>query len=156
MEWGLFGGSAVALFGAWCAALCGFDLRMRRLPNVLTLPAAALALGAALWQAFDGAPSALLGAALWTAVNGAAFLARGMGAGDVKLAPTLGAVVGEAAGVPGVLIAVLAAQAITVAWALLVRRRTVPHGPAMIGAAWCVLGLSLVVPVVGSIGPALG
>lgn len=143
MEWGLFGGIAVALFVAWCVALCRFDVRERRLPNVLTLPVASLALAVALWQTFDGAPSALLGAAIWTVVNGAAFLARGMGAGDVKLAPTLGAVVGGTAGVPGVLVAVLAAQAITVVWALVARGRTVPHGPAMIGAAWCVVAVAL-------------
>lgn len=130
MEWGLFGG----VFLAWCAALCWFDVRELRLPNALTLPAATVALVASLWASFDGASAPLLGAVVWTAVNGAAFLARGMGAGDVKLAPTLGAVVGCAGGVPSVLIAILGAQLITLVWALVVRDRAVPHGPPMIAA----------------------
>lgn len=131
MEWGLFGG----VFLAWCAALCVVDLRERRLPNVLTLPAATVAVAAALWSWFDGAIAPLAGALLWTAVNGAAFLARGMGAGDVKLAPTLGAVAGWAGGLPAVLLAVLAAQLLTLVHAAVARDRTVPHGPAMITAA---------------------
>lgn len=135
MEWGLFGGFVLALFVSWCAALCWFDVRMRRLPNALTLPAAGLAVVVSLWSLADGAPAPFLGAALWSAVNGAAFLARGMGAGDVKLAPSLGAVVASAGGVPDVLLAILGAQLLTLGWALVARDRTVPHGPAMIAAA---------------------
>lgn len=131
MEWGLFGG----VFLAWCAALCWFDVRERRLPNVMTLPAASVALAGSLGAVFDGDSAPLVGAAVWTAVNGAAFLARGMGAGDVKLAPTLGAAVAWSAGVPTVLLAILGAQLLTLAWALVARDRTVPHGPAMIVAA---------------------
>ncbi|MCS3779940.1 prepilin peptidase [Tsukamurella ocularis] len=131
MEWGLFGG----VFLAWCAALCWFDVRERRLPNVLTLPAACVALVGSLWAVFDGAPAPLVGAVLWAAVNGAAFLALGMGAGDVKLAPPLGAAVAWCGGVPAVLLAVLGAQVLTLAWALVARDRTVPHGPPMMGAA---------------------
>lgn len=131
VEWGLFGG----VFLAWCAALCWFDVRERRLPNVLTLPAASVALAGSLWAVVDGDSAPLVGAAVWTAVNGAAFLARGMGAGDVKLAPTLGAVVGWSGGVPAVLLAILGAQLLTLAWALTTRDRTVPHGPPMIAAA---------------------
>ncbi|KXO93365.1 Flp pilus assembly protein, protease CpaA (plasmid) [Tsukamurella tyrosinosolvens] len=134
MEWGLFGGA----FLAWCAALCWFDVRERRLPNVLTLPAVCVALGVSLWAVFDGAPAPLVGLTLWTAVNGTAFLARGMGAGDVKLAPTLGAVAAGAGGVPAALLAVLGAQFLTLAWALVARDRTVPHGPAMIAATLAV------------------
>ena len=135
MEWGLFGGFVLALFVSWCAALCWFDVRERLLPNVLTLPAAGVAVVVALWALADGAPAPLLGAVLWTAVNGAAFLARGMGAGDVKLAPSLGAVVAWAGGVPSVLLAILGAQLITLGWAVVARDRTAPHGPAMIAAA---------------------
>ncbi|TWS20039.1 prepilin peptidase [Tsukamurella asaccharolytica] len=138
MEWGLFGG----VFLAWCAALCWFDVRERRLPNLLTLPAASVALAGALWVVVDGALAPLIGAVLWTAVNGAAFLGRGMGAGDVKLAPTLGAVVAAAGGVPSVLLAILGAQLLTLAWALSARDRTVPHGPAMIAAAVLAAGFA--------------
>lgn len=131
MEWGLFGGA----FLAWCAVLCWFDVRSRRLPNALTLPAAAVAVAASAFTAFDGDLSLAVGAAIWTGVNGAAFLMHGMGAGDVKLAPTLGAVAGGLAGVPAVLLALLGAQVITVAWAAIAREKSVPHGPAMILAA---------------------
>lgn len=117
---------------AWGAALCWFDMRERRLPNILTVPAAGLALTAAAWSAIDGAPSALLGALLWTGLYGAAFLLRGLGAGDVKLAPALGALVGGCAGVPATLLAILAAQLVTLGWVAIARDRTVPHGPAMI------------------------
>ncbi|GAB3126658.1 A24 family peptidase [Tsukamurella serpentis] len=140
MEWGLLGGVAL-----WCTALCWFDVRERRLPNALTLPGAGLALSVGLWCALDGAPASLLGAALWTTVNAVAFLARGMGAGDVKLAPTLGAVVAAVAGVAAVVGAVVAAQAITVVWAIAARDRTVPHGPAM-----CLGALAVVLAVVSS------
>lgn len=135
MEWGLFGGSILVLLAVWCAALCWFDVRERRLPNVLTLPAACVAVLGSLWTWFDGAPAPLIGAVLWTAVNGAAFLARGMGAGDVKLAPALGAAVAWCGGVPAVLLAILGAQLLTLAWVLLARDRTAPHGPTMIAAA---------------------
>ncbi|WP_019203120.1 A24 family peptidase [Tsukamurella sp. 1534] len=130
MEWGLFGG-----FLAWCAALCWFDVRQRRLPNVLTLPGAAVALLACCLFAADGDWSAPGGAAVWTAINALGFLGRGMGAGDVKLAPTLGAAVGWSCGAAAVLPAVLGAQVITLAWAAVARDRTVPHGPAMCLAA---------------------
>ncbi|TWS24928.1 prepilin peptidase [Tsukamurella sputi] len=126
MEWGLFGGVI-----AWCAALCWFDVRERRLPDVLTLPAAAIALLWAAWSVFDGAPAPLLGAALWTTVNGMAFVCRGMGAGDVKVAPALGVVSATVAGIAGVLVSMVAAQVITIVWAAALRDRTVPHGPAM-------------------------
>lgn len=137
MEWGLFGGILLA----WCAALCWFDVRERRLPNVLTLPAATVALLAAGWAAFDGAPSVLAGAAIWTGIYAVVFLLRGIGAGDVKVAPTLGAAVGCLCGVPGVLLAVLAAQLITVVWVVLARTRLVPHGPAMCLAALGVIAI---------------
>jgi len=137
VEWGLFGGVVVA----WCAALCWFDVRERRLPDVLTLPAAAIALVWAAWSLVDGDVAPLLGAVVWTAVNGGAFLARGMGAGDVKLAPTLGTVVATCSGAPAVLLAVLGAQILTVGWAALTRDRTVPHGPAMCLAALAVIAV---------------
>lgn len=73
------------------------DLRVFRLPDVLTLPAvvgtAVLLGGAALLPGHDGSwPRALLGAVVSAAVYFVLFLVNpaGMGFGDVKLAPTLG------------------------------------------------------------------
>ncbi|GAA1017107.1 A24 family peptidase [Nocardiopsis tropica] len=132
MEWGLFGG-----FVAWCAALCWFDVRERRLPNALTVPAALAAIAVALVLALGGATAtaALTGSLLWTGIYLVAFVGRGVGAGDVKLAPTLGAVLGGVAGVPAVIVALLGAQVLTLVWAAATRDRTVPHGPAMCVAA---------------------
>ncbi|ADG78592.1 Peptidase A24A prepilin type IV OS=Tsukamurella paurometabola (strain ATCC 8368 / DSM / CCUG 35730 / CIP 100753 / JCM 10117 / KCTC 9821 / NBRC 16120 / NCIMB 702349 / NCTC 13040) OX=521096 GN=Tpau_1980 PE=3 SV=1 [Tsukamurella paurometabola] len=139
MGWGLFGGTVAA----WCAALCWFDVRQRRLPNALTVPAAACGVIAALTLALCGAPSALAGMGLWGGTYLVVFLLGGVGAGDVKLAPALGALVGGLAGASAVLLAVLGAQAITVAWSVVVRDRLVPHGPAMILGAVTAVVLTL-------------
>ena len=81
--------------GILLAAACIWDLRTRRIPNVLTLPAAALALMFHLltggWSAAaTSAAGWLLGAALFFPM----FALRGMGAGDVKLLAAIGAWVG--------------------------------------------------------------
>jgi leader peptidase (prepilin peptidase)/N-methyltransferase len=77
------------------------DLRVFRLPDVLTLPAlggtAALLGGAALLPSHDGSwVRALLGAAVLGVLYMVLFLINpaGMGFGDVKLAPTLGLALG--------------------------------------------------------------
>jgi leader peptidase (prepilin peptidase)/N-methyltransferase len=148
----------------WLAvAASAVDLLHRRLPDVLTLPAlpAALALTVPLG-----------GMAVWRAALGAVTLGGGylavrlvappaLGAGDVKLAAPVGAVLG-AASWPAVLLGALGAALLTVgavlavagarsaAWALARRsgppghvparwRVVVPHGPAMLTAGWLVL-----------------
>lgn len=80
------------LFTAWCTALSVCDLRTRRLPNALTLPGAAAALG---YGFATGKPAlAILGALLLTLPYLAIHLCApdALGAGDVKLAFGLGAV----------------------------------------------------------------
>lgn len=123
---------------AWLIALSGFDIRQRRLPNALTLP---------------GAVAVLCGAAAlgrgWPALAGAAALAAvyllvhlvapaGLGAGDVKLAPGLGALTGAFGGDTWALAAV-GAPILTGLWALTAvargRSDPVPHGPSMCVAA---------------------
>ena len=80
--------------GLWLAALTGYDIAARRLPNLLTVPGAALIL---VWAAACGRG--------WPAVAGAAALfgvyllihlaaPADLGAGDVKLALGLGALTG--------------------------------------------------------------
>ncbi|WP_282786314.1 prepilin peptidase, partial [Nocardia sp. CC201C] len=74
----------------WCAALGAADLRRRRLPNLLTLPGAAVVLGYA-W--LDGRWAVALVGALLLAVPYLLIhltMPSALGAGDVKLALGLG------------------------------------------------------------------
>ncbi|KAA8963522.1 A24 family peptidase [Mycobacterium sp.] len=129
----------------WMAALSGYDVAQRRLPNWLTLPGAvAMLVGAAVggrgWPALAGA-AALGGVYLLVHLGAPAAL----GAGDVKLALGLGALTGGV-GVDVWLLAALGAPLLTavvgtVALAGGVRR--VPHGPSMCLASAAALALAL-------------
>ncbi len=129
------------VFGWWAVLLAVCDWHSRRLPDALTLPAypvAAFALAVAVEHpATSGtAASSVAGALLFT---GSYALVRwwspgGLGAGDVKLAGVVGAVVG-AVSVPAVLVVMAVAAVLTV----LVSARTagpVAHGPSMLIPAW--------------------
>lgn len=74
------------------------DLDVRKIPNVITLPASILALAAGLALAIDFVPEQLIaGAAAFAFFFLAAWLyPRGMGMGDVKLAGMLGLYLGRA------------------------------------------------------------
>jgi prepilin peptidase CpaA len=72
-----------------------YDLRYRRIPNRLTLAAAALGLILnALFFHWHGLGSALLGVGIAMLVYFPLYLLRGMGAGDVKLMMAIGAIAG--------------------------------------------------------------
>lgn len=133
---------------AWAGVvLSAADLVARRLPDALTLPAypvAGLLAGVAAVGVGDAQPlvRAVAGALLWAGGYAAVRLAApsALGGGDVKLAGSLGALT-AAASWSGLLVAVLAATALTAAVAgpaRLLGHRTVPHGPAMLVAAWLV------------------
>ncbi|WP_102417899.1 A24 family peptidase [Mycobacterium sp. 4858] len=134
---------------AWLAVLSGYDVRERRLPNLLTLPGAGVILLVAA-VAGHGGP-ALAGAAALTAVYLPVHLVApaGMGAGDVKLAIGLGALAG-CFGAAVWFLAALAAPLLTVAWAVAGRlagracAAAVPHGPSMCVATAVAIGLILV------------
>ena len=140
----------------WLAVAAGaVDLLRRRLPDALTLPAvpAALLLAAPLG-----------GAAVGRAACGAVVLAGGylavrlvapatLGAGDVKLAAPVGAALAVVSW-PAVLLGALAASVLTLLLAVVSAPggrplapeevvagpdRGVPHGPALLAAAWLVL-----------------
>jgi leader peptidase (prepilin peptidase) / N-methyltransferase len=130
----------------WMGALSVYDIRLRRLPNWLTLPGAAAVLLGAL-VAGRGLPAVLGAAALgggYLIVH--AISPAAMGAGDVKLALGLGALTG-CFGVDVWLLAALGAPLLTalLGTLMLLRRAgpTVPHGPSMCLASAAGVGLTI-------------
>jgi leader peptidase (prepilin peptidase) / N-methyltransferase len=131
---------------AWLIALSAFDIRQRRLPNVLTLPGAVTILLSAAATGRGG--GALLGAVALAGVYAAVHLAAptAMGAGDVKLAIGVGALTG-AFGPDVWVVAAVGASICTGLLALWRRVRaaesSVPHGPSM-----CLATVAAVAPAV--------
>jgi prepilin peptidase CpaA len=79
------------------ALACVTDLRVRRIPNLLTLGSAGIAVAAHLiWRGWPAAGSSLAGWALALALLLPFFAVRGIGGGDVKLLAALGAWLGPA------------------------------------------------------------
>ena len=166
--WAGVGGwwAAGGLPGEWLPLLLGLgwlgvvagavDLACRRLPDALTLPAlpAAVLLAAPLGGAAVG--RAALGAALLMAAYLTVRLAApsALGAGDVKLAGALGAVLGAvswSALLVGVVLASMITALVVLVGLLTARLRSsgggdvgVPHGPPMLGSAWLVLAAAAV------------
>lgn len=139
----------VPLVLGWAGVLLGgADLVARRLPDALTLPLypmVGVLLGVAAIGAADPAllPRAAAGGLLWAGGYAAVRLAApgALGGGDVKLAGSLGALT-AATSWPALLLAVLAASVMTAAVAAparLLGYAAVPHGPAMLAAAWLVV-----------------
>jgi leader peptidase (prepilin peptidase)/N-methyltransferase len=129
----------------WMAALTGYDVRQRRLPNRLTLAGfAAMMLVAA---GLGHGPAAALGAAALTTVYLLVHLLAptAMGAGDVKLALGLGALTG-CFGADVWLLAAIAAPLLTAVVGIVARlgwsATTVPHGLSMCLASAAALGLA--------------
>lgn len=125
------GGLVVA---AWLMSLSAFDIRHRRLPNVLTLPGAAIILAVAA-MCGAGLPAATGAAALFLSYAAVHLAAPGaLGAGDVKLAIGVGALTG-AFGIETWLLCAFGASTLTGVLGLgqLLRgtRSSVPHGPSM-------------------------
>jgi leader peptidase (prepilin peptidase) / N-methyltransferase len=131
---------AAAVVIGWLAVLSGYDLRQRRLPNLLTLPGAVVILIGS-YCAGRGLP-ALAGAVALTGLYLVVHLMApaGMGAGDVKLAIGLGGL----AGCFGVAVWFLAALSAPLLTALIgvVWRGAVPHGPSMCLATAVALALA--------------
>lgn len=134
--------TATVVVLVWLAALSGYDVRERRLPNPLTLPGAGVILVAATGAGRGG--DALAGAAALAAIYLLVHVVApvGMGAGDIKLAVGLGALAGSfGAGVW--FLAALAAPLLTALFAVVCRARTVPHGPSMCLATAAAVGLAV-------------
>lgn len=132
-------------------ALAAVDLSHQRLPDAVTLPAYPV-MAVLVTVADRGAPSgglalpALCGA---LAFGGAHLLIRlavphAIGAGDVKLAGSLGAVLGVV-GPEALVVAATLAAVITLALTAGARmmrqpgwRHGIPHGPGLLAAAWLI------------------
>ncbi len=129
----------------WLAVLSCYDVRHRRLPNLLTLPGAGVILFAATLA--GRGPAALAGAAALAATYLLVHLVApaAMGAGDVKLAIGVGGLAGcFGAGVW--FLAAVAAPLLTALWGVVVMPRGVralPHGPSMCLATAGAAGLAL-------------
>lgn len=115
-----------ALVGGWMVVVSMWDLRSQRIPNLLILPAAVIAvLAIAVTQeALLGAPwtSALLGLAVAAAPWLAGYGFGRVGAGDVKFAAVLGLITGVPTALTATLITMLAFGAFS-AWWLRARAR---------------------------------
>lgn len=134
--------------GSFGLALAVIDRDYHRLPDVLVLPLYAVtAAGLLLSQAVSGSGHwipALCGAAIWLAVIGGLWLVtggRGMGLGDVKLAPVLGATLGWL-GVGSAVVGLLVAFILGTLVGLLLmarhraqRRSRIAFGPFLLAAA---------------------
>lgn len=95
---GAFRTAASLVLVAFLVAAVEEDVRGRRIPNRLTVPALGAALAAATWTAGpEGLLSALAGAALGLAVLIVPFALRVLGAGDVKAIMAVAAFHGVAA-----------------------------------------------------------
>ena len=126
--------------GVWSISLVLYDVSQRRLPDFLTLPAAALALIFCVFY-----PQGLWGLVwpalyLLLAVRGSSDRSTdaGIGGGDIKLAVPLGVALAGVGGVLAVLAAMLLASALTIVFLLIKRLPDTAHGPSMLAAAWIV------------------
>lgn len=136
-DWGFFGvfmdsplitGAWISGWIMWACALVLYDETSRRLPNAMTYTGGFLAIAVAIL--YD--PSWLWGGALWILlyVVVGAFIG-GVGGGDIKLACSLGIIVGSF-GVWCVCLSMMCSSIMTVARSVWSRGNAVPHGPSML------------------------
>lgn len=143
---------------SWLAVVgSAVDLRYRRLPDALTLPALPAVLLALLAAGPSAVPRGAGGAALLAGGYAVVHLAapRALGAGDVKLALPVGAALAGAgwpvlpfgvalSAVLGVVVAGAAVTAGRAEW-----RTRLPHGPVLLAAALVAVTLGVTDPAAG-------
>lgn len=125
---------------AWAAALIYFDIRQRRLPDALTLPAGAAMLT---WTILSMDFSGLWGLA-WPLLYFLLDLlskGNGIGGGDIKLALPLGIAIALVSGAIYILVAMVITALLALVWGIPLRLRNrkspqkfadPPNGPAML------------------------
>ena len=146
------------VLGSACVALTFIDLEHHRLPDAIVFPLYPVGvLGLALAGILGGAwplADAGIGIAIWLVVIGGLWLisgGRGMGFGDVKLAPILGATLGWV-GVAAAAVGLFAAFALAAVVGIVLmaarragRRSHIPFGPFLVvgGAVGLVAGQAI-------------
>ncbi len=149
----------IPLAVAWLATtLTAVDLKHRRLPNALTLsayPLTAATVALATTQAGpEIAKNALLGATALCVTYLAIHLIspKSMGAGDVKLSGTQGAVMG-AVGLPALLVGTTLAALLTLLLTAATPKRLrqtwrsgIPHGPPLLAATYVMATFATIHP----------
>jgi len=135
---------ALWLMSSSCLALWLIDVRHHRLPNAIVYPLYPLITATLVFAGVTSAQwrlgQVLGSAALWAVFFGVVYIAslgKGMGLGDVKFAPVLGAVLGWfgwGASIFGLLAAFVVGGLFSLALLLLgrSRRQAIPFGPFMI------------------------
>jgi leader peptidase (prepilin peptidase)/N-methyltransferase len=121
------------------------DLVARRLPDAVTAPGAVLALASLVPLGTGRLVAGLVGAVILGGAFAAVHLAApgALGAGDVKLAPALGAPLAAASWGGLVAAPVLAAVGVLVL-VLAGGARRVPYGPPLLGATWLTLAATVI------------
>lgn len=128
------------LFSLWLAALCLTDLRSRRLPNVLTLGGAAVAIALhAMAGGMAGMVDSLEGGAICAALLLLPFLLHAAGGGDVKMLFAVGCLFGSPRGLEALFYVSIAGLALALVFRIFVpreKRRALPFGLAIAVGAW--------------------
>ena len=133
------------VLGVLVVAGSATDLVARRLPDAVTVPGAVLALVALVPLGTGHLVAGLVGAVVLGGAFAAVHLAApgALGAGDVKLAPALGAPLAAASWGGLVAAPVLAAVGVLVL-VLAGGARRVPYGPPLLGATWLTLAATVI------------
>ena len=143
---GLGSWSFLIVAACWGALVIWFDASKSLIPNVLSLPALAVTWGSCVLIGLGvidhvgiiDHPAQVMGGLAWWIIvvaSGGLFRRHAAGAGDAKLAGSLGVLAASCGGVLAVLCCIIISGLLAVVHAVSVgRSRDVPQGPAMVMA----------------------